>query len=290
LPLPASAQASSESRRVKKPNNMGSAIEQIRKKFDETRTHRAWTGLNQELLSDKNQHHLKQLIMSSKLFMQQKDTSAIAHKREAEDDIFCGVCVAFWEDGLNIILQVIMEEGIPQTCGLLCDVFGNGTDADLCNVFCEIYGIYKFIELLMYGDIDPVWLCQEFLWCPENECFDDCLSIDALTVEPPSGPLRTNFEFVMELNVEQKTGTGVGLTICETPDQYEIEFTKLNTGFEPGVQNYTVNIDTAWNEWDYVTGYYTCLITMCGSDCDDLHGVIFDYVKTGFTITDGSDD
>jgi len=70
-------------------------------------------------------------------------------------------------------LNLILDEGIIESCGKLCAAVANKTDSkalgDLCDAVCDGVGIDEFIKLIIKADIDPIYYCQLVDMCPSKK-------------------------------------------------------------------------------------------------------------------------
>jgi hypothetical protein len=86
----------------------------------------------------------------------------------------CPLCINEAVDAINVILNVILDEGILQDCQKLCDIVANKTGrafiGTMCNLACDAVGIDEFIHLIIRVDLDPIWYCEIADLCPgKNE-------------------------------------------------------------------------------------------------------------------------
>jgi hypothetical protein len=85
----------------------------------------------------------------------------------------CPACINEAVDLINVILNVILDEGILATCGAVCGAVENKTDSrilgDLCAIACEALGIDEFVKLIIRADIDPIYYCQLVDMCPSKK-------------------------------------------------------------------------------------------------------------------------
>jgi len=77
---------------------------------------------------------------------------------------FCPLCINEAVAAINVILNVILDEGILQTCGDLCGIVANKSGSqligDICDLACDGVGLVEFIRLIITADIDPIWYCE----------------------------------------------------------------------------------------------------------------------------------
>jgi hypothetical protein len=82
----------------------------------------------------------------------------------------CPECIQESVTIINILLNLILDEGIIGSCSGLCGALANRTGSviigDLCAVACEAFGIDEFVKALIKADLDPIWYCEIIELCP----------------------------------------------------------------------------------------------------------------------------
>lgn len=85
----------------------------------------------------------------------------------------CPACIDEAVQAINVILNIILDEGIVEDCGKLCEIAANKTGSSLigtiCDLACDAVGIDEFIRLIVEADIDPIWYCEIARLCPSNQ-------------------------------------------------------------------------------------------------------------------------
>jgi hypothetical protein len=85
----------------------------------------------------------------------------------------CPLCINEAVELINVIANIILDEGILGSCGALCGAVYNKTGSkalgDLCDVGCDAIGIDEFIKLIITADIDPIYYCQIVHLCPSKK-------------------------------------------------------------------------------------------------------------------------
>ncbi len=86
---------------------------------------------------------------------------------------FCPECINEAVALINVVLNIILDEGIVASCGALCEDVYNKTGSkalrDLCDTGCDAFGIDEFIKLIITADIDPIYYCQVVHLCPSKK-------------------------------------------------------------------------------------------------------------------------
>lgn len=84
---------------------------------------------------------------------------------------FCPICIDEAVEYINIIANIILNEGIVESCGKLCDAVANKTSklfGDFCLIACDGIGIDEFVHLIISADPDPIWYCELAKCCPSK--------------------------------------------------------------------------------------------------------------------------
>ncbi len=82
----------------------------------------------------------------------------------------CPECINEAVELINVIANIILDEGVLGSCHALCDAVYNKTGSkaleDLCFTGCDAIGIDELIKLILAADIDPIYYCQLVHLCP----------------------------------------------------------------------------------------------------------------------------
>ena len=85
----------------------------------------------------------------------------------------CPTCINEAVELINVLANLILDEGIIESCGKLCAAAANKTNStalgDLCTAVCDGFGIDEFVKLIEKADIDPIYYCQLVHMCPSKE-------------------------------------------------------------------------------------------------------------------------
>jgi hypothetical protein len=91
----------------------------------------------------------------------------------------CPECINEAVTIINILLNLILDEGIIQSCSALCGALANKTNSsfigDMCDAICEAYGIDEFVKALVKADLDPIYYCELIDLCPSKNDSSCCL-------------------------------------------------------------------------------------------------------------------
>jgi hypothetical protein len=106
---------------------------------------------------------------------------------------FCGTCIDFADQTLDILLNEILNAGVIGSCAALCGAVADKTGSQVlgvvCNLLCDVGGIEEFINIINKADLDPIWYCELLKACKVNDNGD--AKITSLTINPRSGPQGT---------------------------------------------------------------------------------------------------
>jgi len=82
----------------------------------------------------------------------------------------CPECIQEAVEIINVLLNLVLDDVIVQSCNTLCGALANRTGSvligDLCDVACEAFGIDEFVKALIKADLDPIWYCEAVDLCP----------------------------------------------------------------------------------------------------------------------------
>jgi hypothetical protein len=87
----------------------------------------------------------------------------ISHGNNALD--WCPQCIETFDDLIDVVLNIILEFGVLDTCGHLCDLVaqktGSGLLGFICDIGCDFLGLEEFIKLVQKADLDPIYYCEK---------------------------------------------------------------------------------------------------------------------------------
>ena len=110
-------------------------------------------------------------VFSPQLSVLQRFTSPIQNGVTKIDT--CPACINEVVELINVLLNVILDEGIMGSCDDICHAVFNKTQKkdleELCFAGCDGLGIDEFIKLIVHADIDPIYYCQIVHLCPSNK-------------------------------------------------------------------------------------------------------------------------
>ena len=144
---------------------------------------------------------------------------------------FCNPCIQFSEQGLNILLNEIMNAGVIGGCNKLCSGLNSTHAKTACNVVCDVVGFKAFAQVIKTTDLDPIYFCEQLHTCPKGNPQADA-KITAVAAAPASGPSGTVFSLQLDFEI-----------VCShfrTPEAYSLFSLQVNAS---GVGMYIIGVD-----------------------------------------------
>merc|ERR1711988_1266646 len=118
----------------------------------------------------------------------------------------CKTCASLTGQGLNILLNYILNAGVVGTCGKLCGNLKQKTERTVCSLACDLVGIKAFVTALEKADLDPLYFCGELGLCKHDD--NGAGKLSSLTVDPATGQQGSTFTGQMQVTVTNHTGVG----------------------------------------------------------------------------------
>ncbi|CAF1196132.1 unnamed protein product [Adineta steineri] len=220
-----------------------------------------------------------------------------ASDKSGIDMSVCDDCISEAVSAINVLLNLILDEGVIENCGDLCDALANKTGSQpagfVCLVVCNALGIGELIRILEHSDIDPIWYCQIAKLCPINDN-GDAKFLDFQMI-PSTG--RVGTEFIIDCSFQSKNGTGPGmLTITIVTPQNQTASNNFGLDAKkPGTYDLRIGVKTlsrTCNPFDdscnaFPTGTYNVTAYLCNGECGSHHphSSIYDFGRSSFTVT-----
>lgn len=203
----------------------------------------------------------------------------------------CKPCIGLSEQGLNILLNYVLNVGVVGGCSKVCSALKGQGAVTICNIACDLVGIKEFVKILENSDLDPFYFCEELTLCPKGK--DDAAGkIVDIVPTPPSGPASTVFQLNLDFQVVNETGVGEIRLGVKGPGSIDIGQGFPNTGFTPGTYRTTVSLDTSPQESadppvEFLPGVYSLDFAVCQGECGSKHpgSIKLDEKLGNFTIT-----
>jgi hypothetical protein len=204
--------------------------------------------------------------------------SPLVHVQTTKSELsLCNPCVSLGSQGLNILLNEILNVGVIGGCGKLCHPLKAGIERTGCDVLCAAVGIKTFIKALNKTDLDPIYFCEELKACPAGH--DDAAgTVDGNAVSPAIATQGTAVQMQLQFSVINATGVGeIRVAVKgEHAGDPSVGQSFINTGFAPG--HYATNISltvqddpSAQPPVRWTPGTYTYAFEVCQGECGSKH-------------------
>jgi len=192
---------------------------------------------------------------------------------------FCNPCIQFSEQGLNVLLNEIMNAGVIGSCNKLCSGLNSTHAKTACNVLCDVVGFKAFAQVIKVTDLDPIYFCEQLHACPKGNPQADA-KITAVAAAPVSGPTGTVFSLQLDFDVVNASGVGMYIIGVDGPVTQPVSQSFIQTGWAAGSIAANVTIDTtdvapdpssgtAGQIWS--PGTYNYTFELCQGECGSKH-------------------
>jgi len=216
------------------------------------------------------------------------DTIAVVEKK-VEADALCSPCISLTEQGLNILLNEVLNVGVIGGCSDLCGKLKKG--ADVCNIICDVVGLKGFITALNHTDLDPFYFCEEVDVCAKGSP-GAAANIVQVEAAPTSGPAGTVFALEVDFTVENATGVGEIRLAVKGPVDTQVGQGFPVMGYAAGNFGAKISLDTTSTGGQqpvtWSPGFYTYTFELCQGECGSKHpgSKVFGTMGGNFTISD----
>jgi len=186
------------------------------------------------------------------------------------EDYGCELCIAFWNEALDNLIQIIENIGVGAGCSAICGALPQQWEQQICLLLCEIVGSEYFGELVNDIDPDPIWNCMELYACPSVSNVTG--NITSITVTPKVGPVGNTFSVTATYKVSA-TGTGQVVLYFVAPDDgFEFGFFQNIISLPAGSYTTTESFSSApTEEAPFYDGTYTVFAEVCEGTCGGTH-------------------
>ncbi|KAL5009317.1 hypothetical protein ScPMuIL_014898 [Solemya velum] len=213
------------------------------------------------------------------------------------DGDLCPTCVSMATEGLEELLNIILNAGVLGSCGDICGALAEKTGSQVvgvaCNLLCDFVGVKYFEEAVKKADLDPIYYCELLKFCPINDNGD--ATFTNLAVSPSSGP-QGLFIIDIEYSSENGTGTGELAVAIQTVDGIPVGGSFLLEAQEPGTYKGNIQLKAVPDpDCDptqdicegWLPGQYTVKTAICNGECGSKHphSQIYAIASTTFEIT-----
>jgi len=121
----------------------------------------------------------------------------------------CNPCFQIGGQGINQLLNYILNAGVIGGCGSLCAaaIPAGGAAAIGCELVCSAVGVKAFIAAIDKVDLDPIYFCEVLHACPAAPD-DGYLELVQAAAQPSVVAHGDDIQMAVELNVTNDTGVG----------------------------------------------------------------------------------
>lgn len=202
----------------------------------------------------------------------------------------CNPCFQLAGQGINSLLNIILNEGVVGGCTKLCAaaIPAGGAVAAACELVCAGVGADVFIKAIQNVDLDPIYFCEVIRACPAAP--DDAyLELVHASAEPAVVLHGGDISLAVELNVTNDTGVGEFSISIDGPGTA----TPLSQGFflkagvPAGDQMLTVSLslkdgqDSQGFPATFEPGLYNFTFHVCQGECGSKHPHSKDFGRIG---------
>jgi len=215
--------------------------------------------------------------------------------KDTANGMLCSPCISLGSQGINILVNYIVNAGVLGGCGELCSHLTTKTEQEVCNLACDVVGVNAFVKALNHSDLDPFYLCETVSACPKPPDTADAEIVE-VKATPSSIAKGDTIELECDMNVRNATGTGEFRMSVTGPVTVSISQSfVLAKGVPEGQQALSVKLtvadDTSGDEpvtWQ--PGTYTFEFEVCQGECGSKHphSKVFGKSAGNFTLTDAS--
>ena len=205
----------------------------------------------------------------------------------------CSPCVQLGSQGINLLLNYLLNAGVVTSCSKLCSHLPGKAEQTICNLACDLAGIKEFVDILNHTDLDPIYFCELLTLCHAGP--DDASArIMDIQASPSTISKGETVKLLADVNVTKALGVGEFRLAVHGPVTSHIsDGFLLPKGLTEGAiqlgAELKVRDDTSGDEpviWR--PGTYTFDIHLCQGECGSKHPHSKDFgTATGnFTLKD----
>jgi len=216
-----------------------------------------------------------------------------ARMQEDANGVLCSPCISLGSQGINILLNYVLNAGVVGGCGELCGHLTTKTEQEVCNLACDVVGIKAFIKALNHTDLDPFYFCETVQACPKPP---DTADAQIVGVKAMPSSIEKGDSIQLECDMSVMNATGIGefrLSVSGPVTAAVSQGFVLAKGIPEGPQalavKLTVQDDTSGDEpvvWN--AGTYTFEFEVCQGECGSKHphSKVFGKSSGNFTLTE----
>lgn len=207
----------------------------------------------------------------------------------------CSPCVQLGEQGVNILLNYVLQAGVVGSCGKLCSHLPQKTEQLVCNLVCDVVGLQAFVKALNHTDLDVIYFCEELHACPAGP---DNAAAALTAVQALPATVAKGDTVKLQATVQVTNATGVGefrVAVNGPVTQPVSQSFLLPQGLQTGLIGLEVSLQiqddesgdepVVWSPGNYSFGFHVCQ-GECGSK--HPHSKDFGEVTGTFTLKDAA--
>merc|ERR1712048_1100018 len=128
---------------------------------------------------------------------------------KSPDVKLCSPCFNIGSQGINQLLNYILNAGVIGGCNALCAeaIPAGGVAAVGCELVCSAVGVKAFVAAISKVDLDPIYLCEFLKACPAAP--DDAY-LELMQAAAAPDPVTKGDTVKMAIQVNVTNATGVG--------------------------------------------------------------------------------
>lgn len=149
------------------------------------------------------------LAVASAMDLSVDASFALDAKGDNSSVSLCNPCFQIGGQGINSLLNYILNAGVIGGCGSLCAAAlpAGGAAAVGCELVCGAVGVKAFVAAIDKVDLDPIYFCEVLHACPAAP--DDAyLELVQVAAQPAIVAHGDDIQMGLELNVTNDTGVG----------------------------------------------------------------------------------
>mmetsp|Transcript_64105 Transcript_64105/g.162431 ORF Transcript_64105/g.162431 Transcript_64105/m.162431 type:complete len:265 (-) Transcript_64105:112-906(-) len=219
----------------------------------------------------------------------------LASEAGSPEVALCNPCIQLWNQGVNVLLNYIVNVGVIGSCAQLCGHVHSRVGHSACELVCSAVGIKAFIKALNHTDLDPFFFCEEVKACPRAP---DDAAIRLLAASSKPGAVAKGDEVQLSVALQVINASGVGEFLIDVDGPVTQSISQgfvLAEGIPMGTSQLAVKLtprdDTSadppvvWSPGTYSFGFVVCQ-GKCGSK--HPHSKVFGRQSGNFTLTDSA--
>lgn len=211
----------------------------------------------------------------------------------ASPDVLCSPCLQLGEQGLNILLNYILNAGVVGGCSKLCSNLKSQGEQTVCELACAVIGIKAFVKVLNNTDLDVFYFCEEVQACPKPPD-DAAIQLVGAMAQPAAVVKGSDVTLAVALKVINASGLGEFQISVDGPVTQPIsQGFVLDKGIDATTTSLAVKLTIQDDESSddpvvWSPGTYTFVFEVCQGECGSKHphSKVFGKQTGTFTLTE----